>query len=51
LELFVVAYIMEVFSFRKQGSVPLLVNPSQTAVKKKKKKKKKQKKPEGAGAV
>jgi len=28
------AYIMEVFSFRKSGSQPLLVNPSKTAVKK-----------------
>jgi hypothetical protein len=40
------AYIMEIFSFRKPDSVPLLVNPSKTAVKKKKKET-----PKGAGVV
>jgi hypothetical protein len=37
---------MEVFSFRKWGSLPLLVNPSKMAAKKKE-----QKKPKGAVAV
>jgi Na+-transporting methylmalonyl-CoA/oxaloacetate decarboxylase gamma subunit len=37
--LFVVAYVMEVFSFRKSGSQPLPVNPSKTAAKKEKKEK------------
>jgi len=41
------AYIMEVFSFRKSGSQPLLVNPSKTAVKKEKG----QKEHKGAAAV
>ena len=38
---------MEVFSFRKSGSQPLLGNPSKTAVKKEKK----QKQPKGAAAM
>lgn len=46
-KLFVMAYVTEVFSFRKSGSLPLLVNPGETAVKKEKE----QKKPKGAGAM
>jgi hypothetical protein len=38
---------MEVFSFRKPGSVPSLGNPSKTAVKKGKEKKE----PKGAAAM
>jgi hypothetical protein len=41
------AYIMEVFSFRKSGSLPLLVNPGKTDVKKGKE----QKKLKGAAAM
>jgi hypothetical protein len=45
--LFVVAYVMEVFSFCYSGSQPLPVNPSKTAAKNEKK----EKEPKGAAAM